>query len=196
MSQSEGPKAGQATGESARRTTEAMTEAARENMQAGSQLTRDLIERNTELAMQVAPAVFQGYERALRSFATFYEQAGQQMGQMTGAMAQGPASVAESMTQAAQSMSQIPAQVGQTMAQAGQAASKVPKESMGGQTDLPGSVAALASAQAAFMRDVAETLGMARELLEQPHGADRPAGSTGGSSTGGSSTGGSSTGGS
>ena len=174
MSQSEGTSTGAAATESARRSTEAMADATKEKVEATSQLTRELIERNTELAMQMAPAIFEGYERALRSFATLYEQAGQQMGQMTGAMAQGPASAAESMTQAAQSLSQIPAQVGQTISQAGQSASQVPQAGVT-QVNLPESVAALATAQAAFMRDVAETLGVARELIEQPHGAESPA---------------------
>jgi ABC-type transporter Mla subunit MlaD len=172
MSQSQGPTS---PGESARRTAETMSEATRETIESTSQLTRELIERNTELAMQVAPVVFEGYERALRTFASFYEQAGQQMGQVAQSMAQTPASVAESMSQAAQSLSQIPAQMGQSMAQAGQsmaeagaAAGQVPQRSVGDTANLPQSVASLASAQAAFMRDVAETLHMARELIERP----------------------------
>ena len=173
MSQSEDRSAGAAAAESTRRSTEAMADATKENVEATSQLTRELIERNTELAMQMAPAIFEGYERALRSFATLYEQVGQQMSQVTGELAKGPASAAESMTQAAQSLSQIPAQVGQTMAQAGQSASQMPQAGVT-QGNLPESVAALASAQAAFMRDVAETLGVARELIEQPQ-ADAPA---------------------
>ena len=184
MSQSQGPQAGQAAGEGVRRTTEAMSDAARENIERSSQLTRELIERNTELAMQMAPAVFEGYERALNSFASLYEQAGRQVGQMTGAMAGSPASVAQSMTQAAESLSQIPAQLGQGVAQAGQSvaeagksASQVPQQSVG-EANLPESVAALASAQAAFMRDVAETLGMARDLLGQQGSSTGPSGPT------------------
>ena len=47
-----------------------------------------------------------------------------------------------------------------------------------GEANLPESVAALASAQAAFMRDVAETLGMARDLLDQQGSSTGPSGTT------------------
>jgi hypothetical protein len=179
MSQSEGPRTAEAAAESARRTAEAMGEATRESMEKSSQLTRELIERNSELAMQVAPVVFEGYERALRSFAALYEQAGQQMSQVTSAVGGTSAQVAESMTKAAQSLSQIPAQVGQSMAEAGQSASQVAQQSVG-QGDLPQSVAALATAQATFMRDVAETLSMARELIEKEGVGRSSAGAEGG----------------
>jgi hypothetical protein len=53
-----------------------------------------------------------------------------------------------------------------------------------GEANLPQSVAALATAQAAFMRDVAETLGMARQLIEKPGAGS---GTTGGSASSGTS---------
>ncbi len=148
----------------------AARDAAKENVQATSDLTRDLIERNTELAMQMAPAFFEGYERSLRSFASLYEQAGQQMTQAVQAMAQAPRSATEGMTEAAKTLSGIPGSVGQALTQAGEQAAQASSSSGG--ADLQKSMAALTNAQASFMRDVAETLSMARELVEKQSGAD------------------------
>ena len=166
----------------------AVRDAAKENVQATSELTRDLIERNTELAMQMAPAFFEGYERSLRSFASLYEQAGQQMTQAVQSMTQGPQSATQGMSEAAKTLSEIPASVGQAMTQAGQQVSQA-SGSGGGGADLQKSMAALTNAQASFMRDVADTLSMARELVEQRGGSSTAGGSTtaGGSSTAGGS---------
>lgn len=153
----------------------AARDAAKENVRTTSDLTRDLIERNTELAVQMAPAFFEGYERSLRSFASLYEQAGQQMTQAVQAMSQGPQSASQGITEAAKTLSGIPGSVGQAMTQAGQHAAQGSGASGG--TDLQKSMAALTNAQASFMRDVAETLSMARELVEKQGGEQTGSGS-------------------
>jgi hypothetical protein len=114
-------------------------------------------ERNIELAVSVAPAYLEAYERAAKSFSALYRQTGQAAGQISEGYTAAPRSLGEVLVKAGEAASQMPQEVGDTLSQLGAAVSRVPGvvgDSVSGQ--LPQSIPALLGAQADVIRETAE----------------------------------------
>jgi hypothetical protein len=129
---------------------------AKDNVEAVTELTRRVWERNLELAVRLLPAYIDAYERTAKSFSALYRQGGQAAGQV-GASSSAPRLVGEAVAEAGQAAGKLPQVVGQTLAEAAIAASRVPQvlgEAISGQ--LPQSLPGFFGAQADLIRESAE----------------------------------------
>jgi hypothetical protein len=130
---------------------------AKDNVQAASDLTRRVWERNIELAVSVVPAYLEAYERAAKSFSALYRQTGQAAGQIGEGYTAAPRTLGEVLVKAGEAASRMPQVVGETLSEVTAAVSRVPGvvgESVSGQ--VPQSIPGLLGAQADLIRETAE----------------------------------------
>jgi hypothetical protein len=138
----------------ARATVEAV---AKDNVQAASELTQRVWERNIELAVSLVPAYVDAYERTAKSFSALYRQTGETAGELGERSTVTPRSVGEALVQAGQAASQLPQAVGETLSEVAAAISRVPEALSGSfNGQVPPSLPALFEAQADLIRETAE----------------------------------------
>ncbi len=129
---------------------------AKDNVQAVSEVTQRLWERNIELAVSFVPAYLDGYERAAKSFSALWQQTGQAAGQIGEGYTSAPRSVGEVLVKVGEAASQIPQSIGESFGEVFAAASRVPGvvgNSVSGQ--VPQAIPALLDAQADLIRETA-----------------------------------------
>jgi hypothetical protein len=148
----------------ARATVEAV---AKDNVQAASELTRRVWERNIELAVSMVPAYLDAYERAAQSFSALYRQTGETAGRIGEGGTAAPRAVGEVLVKAGEAASQAPQAVGESFSEVVAVLSRMPAvvgASLSGQA--PQAVPALFGAQADLIRETAEaTASATRERL-------------------------------
>lgn len=148
----------------ARATVEAV---GKHNVEAVTELSRRVWERNVELAVSLVPAYLDAYERTAKSFSALYRQTGQAAGQIGERSTSAPRLVGEAVAEAGQAAAKLPQVVGETLTQAAVAASRVPQvvgDAISGQ--VPQSVPGFFGAQADLIRENAEaTVAAARDRL-------------------------------
>lgn len=126
---------------------------AKENIRETSFATREVIARNTDLALKLAPAYLDSYQRVATSFAEMWEQVGRSMTQISQPLAQFPQAVGDSFTRVPQAM--------------GESFTRVPQVLGQSMTQVPQVVTTITGAQAKFFREASGTgLRTTRELLK------------------------------
>jgi hypothetical protein len=129
---------------------------AKDNVQAVSELTQRVWQRNIELAVSVVPSYLDGYERAAKSFSAFWHQTGQAVGQIGEGYTSAPRSVGEVLVKAGEAASQLPQAIGESVSEVAAAVSRMPGvvgDSVSGQ--VPQAIPALLDAQADLIRETA-----------------------------------------
>jgi hypothetical protein len=140
---------------------------AKDNVEAATELTRRMWERNIELAVSLVPAYLDAYERTAKSFGAFYRQTGEAAGRIGQSYTSAPRAVGEVLVKAGRAAGEVPQALGEKLSQVATEVSRVPEvvgASVSGQ--VPQSIPGLVDAQADLIRETAEaTVSAARQRL-------------------------------
>jgi hypothetical protein len=129
----------------------------KEDVRDATELTRQVWERNIELAVSLAPAYLDAYERAAKSFGNLHRQTGQTVAQVGEGVTGAPRPVGEVLVQANQAAAQLPQVIGESLTAWANALGRLP-EAMLSTTgaQVPQAIPALADAQAKLVDETVE----------------------------------------
>ncbi len=130
---------------------------AKEDVRSATELTRQVWERNVELAVSLAPAYLDAYERAVKSFGAVHRQTGRSLAQVGEGVTDVPRPVGDVLVQAGEAAAQLPQVIGQSFTAWATAMSRLP-EAMLATTgaQVPQTLPALVDAQADAVEQTAE----------------------------------------